>query len=195
MNELVYGFGVSDGSRPARLDKKSMTKEYSLWKSILERCFSPKMQDKCPTYKGCKVSVNFLNYAYFYDWCQMQVGFGKQGWALDKDILIAGNKLYSENTCCFVPQEINKLLTIRGNDRGSFKLGVDLHRTSGKYRSRCSERGNLRHLGYFNTEQEAFKVYKDFKEKHIKSLAEEYKHQLDPRAYEALMNYQVEETD
>ena len=40
-----------------------------------------------------------------------------EGRYLDKDILVRGNKLYSPDTCLFVPQEINNLLTVQ-NKRG-----------------------------------------------------------------------------
>jgi len=43
--------------------------------------------------------------------------------------------------------------------------------------------------------EEAFAVYKEAKELHIKSLAEKWKNDLDPRVYKALMNYVVEITD
>lgn len=111
MSELVYGVGLNDRSRPAWIDGKHI-KEYSLWQSMLERCFGENSKTHRPTYKGCNVSTNFLSYSFFYDWCQEQIGFGKVDekgriWHLDKDILFVGNKLYSETTCVFVPNEIN----------------------------------------------------------------------------------------
>ena len=52
-----------------------------------------------------------------------------------------------------------------------------------------------RRLGYYNTEIEAFDAYKQAKENYLKQLAEKWKDQIDERAYNALMNYQVEITD
>ena len=49
--------------------------------------------------------------------------------------------------------------------------------------------------GVFNTELEAFRAYKVAKESFVKEQAEKYKSQIDPRAYNALMNYTVEITD
>lgn len=51
------------------------------------------------------------------------------------------------------------------------------------------------HLGYFKTELEAFNAYKQAKESFIKEQANEWKDQVDPRAYEALMNYTVNIND
>ena len=47
----------------------------------------------------------------------------------------------------------------------------------------------------FKTELEAFNAYKKAKESFVKEQAEKWKGKIDPRAYEALMNYQVEITD
>ena len=76
MSKLVYGVGFNDKTRPVFVDGKSV-KEYKSWQNMLKRCFSEKYQTLYPTYKGCNVSDNFLNYSYFYDWCQGQIGFGK----------------------------------------------------------------------------------------------------------------------
>ena len=46
-------------------------------------------------------------------------------------------------------------------------------------------------LGSFKTELEAFNAYKQAKETFIKELADKWKDKIDPRAYEALMNYEV----
>lgn len=58
-----------------------------------------------------------------------------------------------------------------------------------------SKNGEVIHLGYFDTPEEAFYAYKPVKEAYIKALAEKWKDQIDTRAYEALMNWTIEITD
>ena len=76
MSKLVWGAGFNDKTRPSRVDGKKV-KEYELWTGMLKRCFSEKYQTRQPNYIGCNVSNNLLNYSFFYDWCQEQIGFGK----------------------------------------------------------------------------------------------------------------------
>ena len=51
MNKLVCGVGFNDKTKPTWVDGK-VVKEYNLWQSMLERCFSEKLQTRCPTYIG-----------------------------------------------------------------------------------------------------------------------------------------------
>lgn len=74
-------------------------------------------------------------------------------------------------------------------------MGVTLDKRGTKYTARCCVANGRKVLGFFNTAEEAFHAYKMFKENLIKQVANEYKHQLDPRAYQALLDYQVEITD
>ena len=64
-----------------------------------------------------------------------------------------------------------------------------------KYYASCRRGGGKEYLGTFDTELETFHAYKQAKEAYVKELAEKWKDQIDPRVYEALMNYQVEITD
>ena len=191
--------GVNDRKYPS-WDGKKILKEYDLWRRLIARC-SQKIWDKRPTYKGTHFSDNFSNYSFFYEWCQTQVGFCNKDekgrcWNLDKDLLGKGNKVYSEDTCVFVPQRINLLLTKRGASRGDWPVGVSWDKSAKKFQANCKNGGGKQqYLGLFSTPQEAFRAYKTFKEALIKQVANEYKDQLDPRAYEALLNYQVEVTD
>ena len=56
-------------------------------------------------------------------------------------------------------------------------------------------KGRREHLGYFNTEVEAFNAYKAAKEAFIKEQANKWKGEIDGRAYEALMSYTVDIDD
>ena len=112
-------------------------------------------------------------------------------WCLDKDLLFVGNKTYSETACVFVPQEINVFFIDRGNDRGEYPVGVCFHKQRGKFMAYCAVNGKRQHLGLFNTPQEAFAAYKPFKEDLCKQLALKWQHEIDPRLFEAMMNWSV----
>ena len=191
----VYGVGVLGNKHPITIDGV-LTKEYELWQSMLQRCYSDTCKKKNPTYESCEVSDNFKSYGYFYEWCHKQIGFDNEGWQLDKDLLVKGNKVYSENTCVFIPKEINLLLTKRTASRGEYLIGVSWSKTNKAFRARVNKsKGKREHLGYFKTEIEAFNAYKQAKESFVKEQAEKWKDEIDERAYKALMNYQVEITD
>ncbi len=188
LHPSIYGKGIL-GEGFKQSDSQSYS--FQLWKNMLKRCYSEVSFKKSPSYEQCLTSETFNDYQQFKTWCNSQLGFGNTGWELDKDILVKGNKIYSEDTCCFVPKEINLLLVKHDKGRGDYLLGVDYHKNRKQFRARCSDK----HLGWFNTEIEAFLVYKQAKETYIKELAEKWKDQIDPRVYEALMKYEVEITD
>ena len=191
----VYNIGAL-GTKYASTINGVHTKEYKLWTSMLERCYSGNSKNKYPTYEGCEVSDNFKSYEYFYGWCHKQVGFNNKDWQLDKDLLIKGNKVYDENTCVFLPNEINILLTKRTALRGKHLIGVYWSNTNKAFVAQVSKnKGKQEYLGYYKTEIEAFNAYKKAKESFIKEQANKWKSQIDPRVYNALMNYQVEITD
>ena len=195
LSPSVYGVGILGTKYQAKVNGV-LTKEYTLWREMLKRCYSDTYKKKYPTYEGCEVSDNFKSYEYFYEWCQNQIGFDIEGFELDKDLLIKGNKVYNESTCVFIPAEINSLLTKRTASRGEHLIGVCWHKRDKVFMAQVRKnKGKSEHLGYYNTELEAFNAYKIAKESFVKEQAEKWKLQIDLRAYEALMNYQVEITD
>ena len=187
---LVAGVGHNDGKYPS-----TNTKEHSLWRSMLSRCYNESNLKRKPAYRGCSVSENFKNYTYFYEWCNNQLGFGKEGWNLDKDLLIKGNKVYSEDTCVFVPMEINNVIVKADSLRGDLPIGVVFDKSRNKFQARMWTNNKPKFLGRYETPEEAFKVYKLNKEKHINKIAEEWKGMIDYKAYEALINYEVDIND
>lgn len=118
MVKLVYGVGFNDVS-PVKIKGKHI-KSYLVWRSMISRCYN-KNYHKSINYVVCSVCDEWLTFSNFKSWMEQQDFEGKE---LDKDLLVEGNKTYSPETCCFIPQHINKFMTIRGNDRGIHPLGV-----------------------------------------------------------------------
>lgn len=190
----VYGVGVV-GEEPTKI-RGVHEKEYRMWKNMLERCYSEDFLMKNRTYANCKASDNFKHYPYFKEWCNNQIGFGNEGWELDKDILVKGNKVYGEDTCCFVPREVNTLFIVNKKIRGALPVGVYFNKANQKFVSNVSKGSSTReYLGSYLTPEEAFYVYKQAKEAYIKEVANKWKDKIDPRVYEALMNWEVDIDD
>lgn len=162
---------------------------------MINRCYNENLRHMHTTYANCTVAEEWRYLSNFKDWCNKQIGFGNDNWHLDKDVLIKGSKIYSPETCCFVPNEINCALPSSKKVRGDLPQGVIWNCTKTRYRARIQRKGKWESLGTYDTSEEAFSAYKPVKESHIKSLAEKYKDQIDPRVYEALMNWTVEITD
>ena len=173
-----------------------ITKEYEAWKNMLKRCYDSKLHEKYPTYIGCKVveeGHNFQNFAAWYEDNYYEIE--DQKICLDKDILIKGNKIYGPDTCVFVPQNINLLFVKSNAIRGDLPIGVYYDKQRRKYAARCKVNSQKRHIGYFDTLEEAFQAYKQFKENVIQSTADEYQYQIPEVLYDAMYNYRVEKDD
>jgi len=112
---------------------------------------------------------------------------------LDKDILVKGNKVYSPETCCFVPVEINILLIKNNSKRGNLPIGVS--KNGNKFQATISKGVIREHLGTFEISEEAFEAYKIAKEVYIKELADKWRGQITEQTYQALINYKVKIND
>jgi hypothetical protein len=194
MSRLMYGVGYNSKKAPVKINKKT-TREHTLWTNMLRRCYSASYHIERPSYIGCSVSENFKDYSYFYHWCQNQIGFDLDNYQLDKDILEKGNKIYSEDLCLFIPAEINISLVKNKRNRGEHPIGVSFDKKSKSFRARVSNNGNCILVGYFDKPEDAFLVYKEEKEKYLRSLAFKHKNFIDVRAYRALIEYKVDITD
>ena len=176
---------------------KDYPKIYNHWNHMLKRCYNIQVLDKNPTYKDCKVCEDwhcFQNFAKWYEENYYEINDEKM--ELDKDILCKGNKIYSPQNCCFVPIKINNLFTKRQNDRRGCVIGVSYHKRDCVYEAWCNDINNKnQYLGRFDNELEAFYCYKQFKEKVIKQVADEYKNLIPKKLYDAMYKYEVEIND
>lgn len=194
--KVVYGIGYVGIGIYKATQGTSDYKVYQIWSAMLQRCYDKKHQEKInPTYDGCSVSEDWHCYQKYAEDYYNLVGESK-GWHIDKDIIIRGNKVYSYENCCAVPPELNMMLCGGNAARGKFPIGVSWNKRRGMFRSYSwGGIGKQIHLGYYNDVQSAFNAYKVFKESFIKGQANKWRDQIDPRAYQALLNYEVHVDD
>ena len=197
IRKLVCGVGINDADYVVEkketigyVDGKRKQKLiwvcpfYRAWSDMLQRCCSPKFQERYPTYRGCSVSEEWLTFSVFKNWME------KQSWQdnqLDKDLLFEGNKVYSAESCVFLSGMVNSFTTDRGNNRGELPIGVHWHKGTSKFMSQCSNPFTKKreHLGYFSCEQEAHQAWLKRKLELAKELAAI---QADERVAKALIN-------
>ena len=174
---------------------------YNTWMCMLNRCYGAMHTKKNSPYKDCSVSENFKYYPYFKEWCNKQIGFDSKdekgrSFALDKDILVKGNKIYSEDTCCFVPMDINGLQFSANNRQGNLPKGVSYDSVNDKYKAQMGGKARLKTFyGRYTTPELAFNAYKEAKEQYIKEVANRWKDRIDPLVYKTLMNWEVTAND
>ena len=195
-----YGKGYLGEGKYKMSENRKHTDKYDIWYGMLMRCYDPKYQEKHPSYKGCKVEDYLLNFQHMGEWIEENYyEVSGEQMCLDKDILCKGNKLYSRDTCIFVPQKINNLFVKSNKKRGKNPIGVTL-RESGKYETFChNAHGKYIYLGSYLTKEQAFKVYKQYKEKVIKEVIDSYEGIIPEPHYSrlktAMYNYEVEIDD
>ena len=155
---------------------------YKTWSSIFQRCYSGIKH----VYKDVTVCEEWHNFQNFAEWFYKNYNPEyMNGWHLDKDILCKECKIYSPETCCFVPQEINIVILSYYTKNGVLPQGVRYKYS--KFESNITINKVNKYLGIFNTSEEAFEVYKQAKEAYIKELAKKWKDKIDSKVYDALI--------
>ena len=202
----VHGVGIVGNKYPAKIHGVH-TKEYKTWRGIVSRSYGYAEKKKRPKYQDVTCCDEWLLYENFYEWLHAQENFDNwlngELWAIDKDILVKGNKIYSPDTCCLVPLEVNSLFIKSDASRGKYPIGVYFNKRLNKFCAQISKRtkqnGKMKQdfLGYYNSQESAFYAYKKAKEDHIKQVAQEEfdAGNITKKCYDAMINYKVEITD
>jgi len=162
---LTAGVGVNDAPYVVRT-KDWTCPFYSVWVSMLNRAY--KHPDR-PTYEGCSVCEKWHLFSNFKRWMEIQVW---EGLHLDKDILIDGNKVYSPETCAFVPNYLNVAVSI---ERRTSQHGPGVYIIGKKFVAKMTVEGRSIEVGRFKTKEEASQAYRSAKADAIEKLLSRYK--------------------
>lgn len=188
-NSKKYGYKVTYLNEEG---KKRNTVCWTKWQNMKNRVLS--LYEDFDSYSKTSIHkdwYDFQNFGYFF----YTDKYRKDFWHLDKDLLSGEDKIYGPETCCFLPQQLNVAL-VKEKYKKDSKLPGGIHfRTDkggqGYYQVSCSTGKRSNYLKSTLDLEEALMIYKIAKEARIKELAQIWKYQIDPRAYEALMIWKV----
>lgn len=188
-HKIASGVGfMGEGLYQVENDPK-LKKVLSLWRAILKRCYESGTNKTYKTYEDCTVHEDWHNFQNFAAWYVNHEYYGF-GYDLDKDLLVRGNKVYSAETCCMLPHQLNTSLPIVRGNNNERSVGVYKNRQN-KYQVAVTKDGKRVSLGVYITDVEASDVYKDFKRKVLVDLAEKWKYLVAVDVYESLLNFEV----
>ncbi len=102
LKPVLYSIGYVGNGKNKTSTNGRLTEAYQCWAAMLKRCYCKKYQKENKTYIGCSVDPKWHNFQNFADWYVKNAPLNLKGYHLDKDILIKGNKVYSDKACKFV---------------------------------------------------------------------------------------------
>lgn len=183
---LTNGIGYFGNDKRYEFDNKA----YGVWYHILR-----KVKNDPDNNKICEEWKDYNNFLEWYDKNYYSVDGEKM--ELVKDFFDKENKLYSPDTCIFVPYRIIRLLQgSKANSNTKLPTGVGKKKNSDTYYSTCAiikngKKTTIRHSG-FNTPKEAYKQYVKDRKKYIKDVSEAYRYDIPEKLYYAIIDWEIE---
>ena len=172
--KLICGVGINDAwyqTQPIIEGRQVKKQSYRVWEHMITRGYSERFKQKQPTYNDVTVCAEWLLFSNFDNWFDENY---IDGYQLDKDIKIKGNKEYSPSACLFVSQDVNKLLTSSKSTNGDYPVGVRPNKSGKKYESYVAIDGKPKYIGVYKTVDEASKAYMSAKNNEILKKCKAY---------------------
>lgn len=183
----VCNVGINDYEYNVVINGK-MIKSYDVWKHMLLRCYDAKTQLKHPTYENCKVCDEWLYFSNFKKWFDENYRYDleEQGikLELDKDLLCDDIKIYSPETCIFLPKNVNMFMANKKSRNSNGSTGITWKDDIKKWRVRIQDFCTHKqiYLGVFVDIEEAKKVYLEAREQQsvkVKEYLKELNYSID----------------
>lgn len=182
-------YGVACVGNATTWENGKHLQSYVIWQGMIRRCYDEKFKKKHPTYENCTVDKRWLCYENFqkwYDYNYYEVKNKQDKMCLDKDIFYKNNTIYSQNTCCFVPNSINVLFKHNTNHN-------IIHRKDG-YSIYCGRTTGKHYIGHTMDKDEAIKLSNQARTEYLHEIVSQYENQLPYYLYKYLIEYTYEDS-
>lgn len=176
---------------------------YNCWSNMFQRCLSgSQQQEKIKSYVGC--THTFIDYQDFAEFCHTLPFFrcldqAENPYELDKDVkgfLLNKPNVYSKETICMLPKDINCFLTCVQLHNDSFERSTKgvIQKVRNYFQVRtqdvCGDR-TRKVISKHNTYEEAYDSLCELKKKQAKFLANKFKGKIENDAVDFLNNFNL----
>ena len=161
----VFGRGyIGEGmynSKNAKINGKDF---YDTWSKMFDRCY----RGVDLTYSNVDVCEEWYNFQNFMDYVEktFPIGILDEKFVLDKDLLQKDSnfKIYSKDTCVWIPKRINSYIQNKRSGTNNKHKGINKDYNQWVASSTLFEKGGIKFtIGYFYNLEEAINAYKEFK--------------------------------
>lgn len=108
----VAGVGYAKGTKDNPFSPQEDANAYEVWSSMINRCYLSGSGVR--SYRDVEVAKEWHDFMNFQKWFHNEVYssdlVSSHSLALDKDLFGDGRRIYSAETCCFLPKSINSVL-------------------------------------------------------------------------------------
>lgn len=198
-----FGVGRFKACHGSKSSGAKSTPEYAAWVNMLSRCYYEKginVIKGYSTYTDVTVDKSWFNFQVFAEWYTKESNRihridSTLKLNLDKDIISPELRVYSENTCCLIPSDLNTAIIVKQNVKNNKMPSNFVKRSNGKYHVTFTAMNDSVKLADFNTELECVTAFITAKEQYIKFLANKYISILSENVYHTLINYKHPKSD
>lgn len=173
-HKSILGVGFIGSFKGPTSIKSRHIYSYDVWFDMLRRCYDLKRLNRYPTYKGCTVAEEWHDFGVFDTWFKNNypLDLANQGikFQLDKDLKVKGNKIYSSETCVFLPSKVNGFLTNNQSTNTSGFTGVDYSRGRFQARTTDFDTGRRIYLGSSQDKAKAGRLYIEGRKKQAEKV-------------------------
>lgn len=165
-----------------------------LWCGVRLRTLNEKFKQEHKSYLNCTLCPEWMCLQNFCDWADSTYpkSFPDIDWEIDKDFL-SSSGVYSPETCCWLPKELNLFLSRmterpiyekKGLKGSSFILYV-------REGTEVYKEKNGHYIGSYPTYEDAVIKWKEVKQNRLSTLIEKYRHCLSPVVIEKLSSLEI----
>jgi hypothetical protein len=182
MRKTTLGIGYTGVGYHQVTENGKKTSAYLKWQAMLHRVYGKRYtSNKC--YDNTEVNSEWFNFQNFANWYHEQLNEVEyhDDFCLEKDIIVPNSNLYSKDTCCIVPYEINIAIQLGEPSRYRFDRDCWVVSLDRKYG------GRLRYSSSNKEIADNFYFYE--KDTYIKFLVDKNKKYLKDDVINALINF------
>ena len=184
----VFGKGfMGVGKYRASSAPSRQSPAYKAWVGLIRRTYEPSYLSSGRNIYGSTVCEEWHNFQNFAEWFYNEPNSDNPEFRLDKGMRVWGGRLYSPETCSYVPKCFHVWMTTK--PRVSRELPRGVHPSGAKYLVMLNGDGRNNYLGTFETVAEAQEVYEYNLHKKYRQLAIEHCDEIHPEVYDNLMEF------